>query len=111
MIAFLIALLLSAQGIPIQPTQSGTITGTLKDSAGKPAVGIRVMAVPRPESFDVLAGDVSAYSSLSETDEQGRYKLEGVPPGRYLVSAGNLSVPTYYPGIQVMVEAKVLTVT
>jgi hypothetical protein len=107
----LLVLILWAQGIPVQPTQGGTITGVLKDSAGRPAVGIRVGAVPRPDSLEELTGNTGAMSSLGETDEQGRYTLENVPPGRYFVAAGVLSVPTYYPGTQAMAEGRIITVT
>ena len=94
----------------MQPTQGGTITGVLKDSTGKPAVGIRVGAVPRPDSLEELTGYTGAMSSLGETDEQGRYTLENVPPGRYFVAAGILNFPTYYPGTQAMAEGKVIAV-
>src|SRR5689334_19303785 len=46
MTTLLLMLALLFQGIPVQPTQSGTIAGTLRDGAGKPAVDIRVMALP-----------------------------------------------------------------
>ncbi len=108
--ALVLFLLLGIQGIPVQPAQSGTITGVLKDSSGKPAGGIRVAAVPRPNSVDELAGNTAAMASQGETDELGRYTLEGVPPGRYLVAAGILSLPTYYPGTQAMAEGKIIAV-
>jgi hypothetical protein len=111
MSAIVLFLFLLAQGIPVQPTQGGTISGVLKDSAGRPAVGIRVGAVPRPDSLDELTGSTGAMSSLGETDEQGRFTLENVPPGRYFVAAGVLSFPTYYPGTQAMAEGRVITVT
>jgi hypothetical protein len=111
MSCILLFLILWTQGVPVQPTQGGTITGVLKDSAGKPAVGIRVGAVPRPDSLEELNGNTGAMSSLSETDEQGRFILENVPPGRYIVAAGVLNFPTYYPGTQAMAEGKIITVT
>jgi hypothetical protein len=107
----LVLILWAAQGIPVQPTQGGTITGVLKDSAGKPAAGIRVGAVPRPDSLEELTGSTGAMSSLGETDEQGRFTLENVPPGRYFVAAGVLNFPTYYPGTQAMAEGRIVTVT
>jgi len=107
----LILTLWTTQGITVQPAQGGTITGVLKDSAGKPAAGIRVGAVPRPDSLEELTGNTSAMSSLGETDEQGRYTLENIPPGRYFVAAGILNAPTYYPGTQAMAEGKIVTVT
>src|SRR5436190_588479 len=108
MSSLLLFFVLWTQGVPVQPTQGGTITGVLKDSAGKPAVGIRVGAVPRPDSLEELTGYTGAMSSLGETDEQGRYTLENVPPGRYFVAAGILNFPTYYPGTQAMAEGRVV---
>jgi Spy/CpxP family protein refolding chaperone len=37
-------------------------------------------------------------ASLTTTDNLGRYRLEGVPPGRYYVAAGRVDLPTFYPG-------------
>jgi hypothetical protein len=108
--ALVLVLILWVQGIPVQPNQGGTISGVLKDSAGRPAVGIRVGAVPRPDSLEELTGNTAAMSSLGETDEQGRYTLENVPPGRYFVAAGILNFPTYYPGTQAMAEGRDITV-
>jgi hypothetical protein len=104
------ALLLSiimvlTQGIPLAQQQAGTIRGVLKDSEGKPAAGIRMAAVAKPESLiDALTG--AAMSSIAETDEAGRYALENVPPGRYLIAAGRLDLQTYYPGTPNFSEAK-----
>lgn len=111
MTSLLLSFILWAQGIPVQPTQGGTITGVLRDSAGRPAAGIRVSAVARPDSIEEVIGGASAMSSIAETDVQGRYALENVPPGRYFVAAGILNVPTYYPGTQAMAEGKIVTVT
>jgi len=36
-------------------------------------------------------------SSLTQTDEQGRYRLENIPPGSYVIAAGRVSLPTSYP--------------
>jgi hypothetical protein len=111
MSTLVLLLIFWTQGIPVQPTQGGTITGVLKDSAGKPAAGIRIGAVARPDSLEEFAGGAAAMSSLAETDDQGRYSLENVPPGRYFIAAGILSFPTYYPGTQAMAEGKTVLVT
>jgi len=109
--ALVLLTLLWSQGVPVQPTQAGTISGVLKDNAGKPAPGIRVAAVARPDSLEEFAGGAAAMSSIDETDEQGRFILENVPPGRYFIAAGVLSFPTYYPGTQAMAEGKTVLVT
>jgi hypothetical protein len=98
-ILFLSLLLL--QGIPIQPTLGGTVTGVLRNSDGKPAPGVRVAAIPQTQ-FAADAGDAATLSSIAETDEQGRYSLENVPPGRYYIAAGRLDLQTYFPGTQAM---------
>ena len=97
----LFALLFLLQGIPVQPTQSGTITGVLRNADGKPAPGVRVTAIPQTQ-FATDAVDAATLSSIAETDEQGRYSLENIPPGRYYIAAGRLDLQTYYPGTQAM---------
>jgi hypothetical protein len=98
---FFVSLLFLLQGIPIQPTQGGTVVGVLRNSDGKPAPGVRVAALPQTQ-FAADAGDAATLSSIAETDEQGRYSLENVPPGRYYIAAGRLDLQTYFPGTQAM---------
>lgn len=105
-----LALLLFLQGVPVTPFQSGSITGVLTTSAGKPAVGVRVSALARPDSAsDALAA--SSLAGISETDQNGVYKLENVPPGRYYIVAGRIDLPTFYPGTLEMASGKDVLVT
>lgn len=97
----LLSLLLLLQGVPIQPTQSGTVTGVLRTADGKPAVNERITAIPLVE-FAGEAVDGATLSSLAITDEQGRYTLENIPPGRYYIAAGRLDLQTFFPGTQAM---------
>ena len=91
---FAIALLLHAtQGVPVQPQQGGTITGVLRDTTGKPFPGIRIAAVAQPDSLAENRNS-AAMSALAETDAAGRYRLENVPPGKYYIAAGSVSLPT-----------------
>ena len=55
------------QGIPTLADQSGTIAGVLKDAAERPAPGVRVGAIPVPDSAADIA-NVSAMVSLAATD-------------------------------------------
>lgn len=97
------------QGVPVQTQQSGTVVGVLRTADGKPAAGVRVAAVPQSDSVEAAAAGPTL-SSIAETDTDGRYKLENIPPGRYYVAAGRLDLPTYYPGTQSMVLGQVLTI-
>ena len=98
------------QGVPVAADQSGTIAGVLKDSSGKPAPGVRVGAIPVPDSAADIA-NVSAMVSLAATDEAGKYRLENIPPGRYYVAAGRVDFPTYYPGTQALARGTVVSIT
>jgi hypothetical protein len=95
----LLAIIVLLQGIPIAPQQAGTISGVLRDAAGKPAPGVRVAAVAVAQS-PAEQGDGTAMASISQTDAEGNYRLDNVPPGRYYIAAGRLDLPTYYPGTQ-----------
>jgi len=109
-IQLLLALSLLIQGIPVRPSDGGTITGTIRMTDGKPAVGIRVAARARTDTLeDAIEG--AALAALAETDASGRYRLEGVPPGRYTISAGRVDLPTYYPGTLDLASGTVLAVT
>src|SRR5688572_6987624 len=103
----LIALL---QGLPVTPSQSGSITGVLTNSTGKPAAGVRVSAMMRPDS-PLDAQTMSAMASIAETDPNGVYKLENIPPGRYYIVAGRIDQPTFYPGALKMTSGREVLIT
>lgn len=107
--AFLLGFILVAQGIPQAPTESGTITGIVRTSSGAPAAGVRVSAMARPSNPVDAAAEVST-SSLAQTDEQGRYRLENVPPGTYFIAAGRVTLPTYYPGTLDMLKGTTVSI-
>ena len=106
--AFLVSALLLLQGIPIQ--QGGTVTGVLRSADGKPAAGVRIGAVPQTDSLEETAAGPTL-SSIAETDAEGRYRLEDVPPGRYFIAAGRLDFPTYFPGTPSMALGRAVLVT
>jgi hypothetical protein len=108
-IALVLTFVLGLQGIPLQAQQAGRVSGILKDSQGQPLAGIRMAALARPLSLDEAVTS-AAMSSLAETDEQGRYTLESIPPGRYYIAAGRLDAQTYYPGTADLAMAKEVTV-
>jgi hypothetical protein len=55
---------------------------------------VRIAAVPAAEA-EKTGG--TALLGISLTDEEGRYRLENIPPGRYYIFAGLIDLPSYYP--------------
>jgi len=108
-IAFLLTLLM-AQGIPGLPGDSGIVSGIVRTSEGTPAAGVRVSAMVASD-IALDAGAATSFSALAQSDEQGRYRLEGIPAGRYYIAAGRVDLPTYYPGTADLTGARVFSVT
>ena len=104
------ALYLLAQGIPALPGQVGTVTGVLHDRRQLPAAGVRVAAMPVPDSVQALV-EGAVLVSISQTDAAGRYRLEDIPPGRYFIIAGRVDVPTFHPGTLEMAKGTVVQMT
>lgn len=94
--------------VTIPQSVTGVITGRILGTNGQPASGVRVTAVAAPPIQTV---GVTTMISLAETDASGRYRLENIPPGRYLVTAGLLDLATYYPGTSAMDRATAISVT
>jgi hypothetical protein len=94
-LSFLLSLLL-IQGAT-RATETGVVAGALRYPDGRPAVGVRVAAMVAPEA-GLNSREASTLVALGQTDDSGRYRLEGVPPGKYFIVAGQVSAPTYYPG-------------
>jgi hypothetical protein len=101
------------------------ITGLVTSSSGEPVIEAPIRAIPvqgfeggaAPQPFNHLAAGPAAL-----TDDRGIYRIWGIPPGSYLVSAGGKSfqnwappgpydedVPTYYPSGS-LADAKVVQV-
>ena len=49
---------------------------------GTPAMNVQVVALELPKAKGLYSGDPI---SVETTDAEGRYRLSGVPPGRYAV--------------------------
>jgi len=86
----------------------GTITGRLLNRDGSPAANIRVMAVSA-QAASVRSG--REIVSSVETDNAGNYRLQNVPTGRYLITAGIVDSPSSYPGVADLARATVVTMT
>ena len=89
--------------------EGGGVAGTLRGTDGTPAARVRVgvMAIPEPGRGVRGAGTLV---SQGQTDDDGRFQLQEVPPGRYYIVAGNLKAPTFYPGVPKMDTAKTIEV-
>ena len=91
----------------VPQSRTGVITGQVRDSQGMPAASFKVWAIAIREDG---VGDPTRPVIASETDSQGRYRLENLPVGRYRVLAGSANSPTYSPDLRDD-TGKILTVT
>jgi hypothetical protein len=72
----------------------GTVTGVLRTNEGAPMASVRV-AVVAADGTD--AGDV--LQAIVQTDSDGQYRIENVPPGRYHIMTGRMDSPLFHPGV------------
>src|SRR5262252_3130005 len=105
MLGSALALVLFLQG-------SGVVSGQLRSLEGNPAIAVRVAAIPAPtETTRPSFGPQYFYAqppvSTSLTDNQGRYRLTNIAPGRYFIVSGT----TYYPSTLDADRASVITIT
>jgi hypothetical protein len=102
--------------IPLVP--GGSIAGRIFDEDGTPFAGAIVEAlVSRAEGGTDRLASVAA----TETNDRGEFRLFGLPPGQYYVSAADPAFrsvkspsgvlrysPTYYPGVASPDQARVI---
>jgi hypothetical protein len=95
--------------VKIELIRGAVITGTVTSSTGEPLVAVRVRVFMIRDSNGQAARCETPVNERS-TDDRGIYRIYGLPPGTYVVSAGggvgyspfNLSaydadIPTYAP--------------
>ena len=76
----------------VEMVRGGAITGTVTSAIGEPLIGVRVRAI--------MIRDVKGQAGRSlgnveqPTDDRGIYRIYGLPPGTYIVSAGGSSFLT-----------------
>ena len=66
--------------------RGGVITGRVTDANNRPVIGETVLLKRVNEQGE--KEQVHASNEISNTDDQGVYRIYGLPPGRYLVSVG-----------------------
>jgi 5-hydroxyisourate hydrolase-like protein (transthyretin family) len=84
----------------------GRITGQVLDAEGKPVSKAKVVLIsPKTEGYLSMRDEIA--TDYIHDDPQGRFELEQVPPGEYLLGL-NVTFspdeddpypPTYYPGV------------
>ncbi|HKG47216.1 MAG TPA: SpaA isopeptide-forming pilin-related protein [Pyrinomonadaceae bacterium] len=65
----------------------GVITGHVLTAEGRPAIAERIAVTPVAQP-DQTRPALNLPGAILETDDRGVYRIFGLPPGRYLVSAG-----------------------
>lgn len=117
----------TAEKVNFVLSRGGVIAGRVVDDGGEPVSGTEVSAM----RFAFVAGARRLVPGSSEgqrdrTDDQGNFRLFGLPPGDYYISANHRSqnmmmpgmtnteadgfVATYYPGTANISEATRITV-
>ncbi len=78
--------------VTIRLPLGAALSGTIYDEQGRPAVGAAVSAQQRrvQNGERILVG---APASGAITDERGQYRIFGLPPGEYLISAAGTHQP------------------
>jgi hypothetical protein len=115
--AFILTLALLSQGAAGRgAAAAGVVTGQIQTQDGKPATAVRVAAIPAPPPGVRPQDGIQYYVApppvrITQTDDEGRYRLANIPPGRYLIAAGLVGLATYYPGQIDALLASVVTVT
>jgi hypothetical protein len=110
-IAATLALSLLLQGADFSPA---AVVGHLQTVDGVPAVATRVVAIAHPRG-NGLPGDALNYFVLDApvdktlTDNEGNFRMQDLPPGRYFILAGALPEGTYYRAAQDVKDAEVVT--
>ena len=118
----------TAEKVNFVLSRGGVIAGRIFDDGGEPVSGTQVAAM----RYAFMAGSrrlvpAGGEGSSDRTDDQGSFRLFGLPPGEYYVTANNRSMtmfampgvnnteadgfaPTYFPGTPNISEATRVTV-
>jgi Carboxypeptidase regulatory-like domain len=82
--------------------RNGAVTGKVMLKNGAPAAGI-------PVSVRIAdSGWEASYSAKASSS--GLYRLDGIPEGRYYITAGLSGLPTYFPGVSQSAKATIVSV-
>ena len=105
---------LLATSAPSQTTKFGTISGYVIDADSTPAFQMEVRAIKADDANADAAAIFAKDRIFSYVDQDGRYKLNYLPAGRYIVVANaDFRAPytvTYHPGVNDLAYAAAVTV-
>jgi hypothetical protein len=76
--------------------QDGVVAGRVLDADGNPAADVQVAIAPLDS--DGRVAFLGRPVRTGWADEDGMFRIEAVPPGRYGVAANPDDAPTYFPG-------------
>jgi Carboxypeptidase regulatory-like domain len=74
--------------VRIEMIRGGAITGTVTNGLGEPVVAVRVRATMIRDARGEGAKQLAYITSEQPTDDRGIYRIYGLRPGSYIVSAG-----------------------
>ena len=74
--------------VRLEMVRGGVITGTVTNSTGEPVIGVRVRVVRIRDAQGQMPRMPSFSFNEQSTDDRGIYRIYGLLPGTYLVSAG-----------------------
>jgi len=87
----------SVAGIDFDLVSKGSISGQVRDVSGEPVKGQTVELILRGED-NYLRPFSSSVSGDHTTNDEGVYRISGVPPGRYILKVGTAYGLTSYGG-------------
>jgi hypothetical protein len=106
-----LAVSLLLQGANFVPA---AVIGHVNTIDGVPAVATRVVVIAAPAPGNAAVNlnyfELAAPVDRTLTDNEGNYRMQGIPPGRYFVLAGALPNGTYYPNADKPENADVVNV-
>jgi protocatechuate 3,4-dioxygenase beta subunit len=77
----------TVENVDFSLTRGGVITGKVTDADGKPVIGERVQFTRLDAQGRPVRSQMPNFTR-DETDDRGIYRLFGIAPGRYIISAG-----------------------
>jgi hypothetical protein len=113
---------IAGDGRPTPVAQSAAIAGRVLDELGRPMP--KAVVIPFRQQFSLGQRRLSGVTARATTDDNGEYRISGLPPGQYYVTAsvspayGAIGRPTserdfaltFYPGTSDVAAARPVTV-